>query len=290
MESEFGVALHTFEAPATSRVGSRRFRSPIGAAQLAPDIAGAVTAVLGLDTRAPYRPQSISSAGRHGSGPFAGMSSAGSSLANPLGALTVLDFAKYYDVEPLYHQNLKGRGTTIGIVTFASFTPSDAFGYWHSLGLNVSAKRITEVQVDGGSGPPSDASGSYETTLDIEQSGGVAPAANIRVYEAPNTSQGFFDAFAAVIDSNTADTISCSWGGDGSSTIRSPRAAGWRILKQVCALRNIKLRASSVPTNCVSFLRLSQKTGYRYLTGLGVYGFDDGRWPAKSGTSRYKNW
>jgi subtilase family serine protease len=32
------------------------------------------------------------------------------------------------------------------------------------------------------------------------------------VYEGPNTDQGFIDAFAQAIDSNHADTISCSWG------------------------------------------------------------------------------
>src|SRR4051812_38358648 len=50
------------------------------------------------------------------------------------------------------------------------------------------------TQIDGGSGPPSDASGSDETTLDVEQAGGVAPAAKIIVYEAPNTLQGWIDA------------------------------------------------------------------------------------------------
>ena len=66
--------------------------------------------------------------------------------------------------------------------------------------------------MDGGPGAPSDVSGSDETTLDVEQSGGIAPAAKIIVYQAPNTDQGFVDAFAQAIDSNRADTISCSWG------------------------------------------------------------------------------
>jgi subtilase family serine protease len=108
-------------------------------------------------------------------------------------------------------------------VTLASFTPSDAFFYWNSLGLAVDPQRITEVQVDGGSGPPSDNSGSDETTLDVQQSGGLAPGAKIIVYEAPNTSQGFIDAFASAVDSNQADTVSTSWGEwegfDGSNPV-----------------------------------------------------------------------
>jgi kumamolisin len=115
-------------------------------------------------------------------------------------------------VNPLYHSGVTGRGVTIGIVTFASFTQSDAFAYWQSLGLNVASNRIREVKVDGGSGPVSDVGGSLETSLDVEQSGGLSPGSKMMVYEGPNTDQGFIDAFASAIDSDAADTISCSWG------------------------------------------------------------------------------
>ena len=122
------------------------------------------------------------------------------------------DFADYYDVNPLYSKGIQGQHRTLGIVTLASFTPGDAFTYWNELGLAVDPNRITVVNVDGGPGAPSDASGSDETTLDVEQSGGIAPAAKVIVYQAPNTDQGFVDAFAQAIDSNKADSISCSWG------------------------------------------------------------------------------
>jgi hypothetical protein len=72
---------------------------------------------------------------------------------------------------------------------FPSFTNSDPFAYWDSLNLNVEANRIKVVKVDGGAGKPSDATGSDETTLDIEQAGGIAPGAKVIVYEAPNTDQ-----------------------------------------------------------------------------------------------------
>jgi subtilase family serine protease len=134
------------------------------------------------------------------------------SAGNAFGSLTVTDFAQHYDVNPLYKAGIDGRGRTIGIVTLASFTPSDAFTYWSSLGLKVSPHRLKVEQIDGGSGAPSDDSGSLETTLDVEQSGGIAPGAKIVVYEAPNTNQGFIDAFAAAIDSNVPDTVSTSWG------------------------------------------------------------------------------
>ncbi len=55
------------------------------------------------------------------------------------------------------------------------------------------------------------ASGSLETTLDVEQSGGIAPGANIIVYQAPNTNQGFIDLFAAAVNADSAETLSASW-------------------------------------------------------------------------------
>jgi subtilase family serine protease len=86
------------------------------------------------------------------------------------------------------------------------------FAYWSSLGLKVDPKRLDIVYVDGGPGAPSDVSGSLETTLDIEQSGGIAPGAKIIAYLAPNTNQAFVDVFAAAIDANQVDTLSISWG------------------------------------------------------------------------------
>ena len=209
IQAEFGVQLHAFEAAATGATPAFTFRSPAGNPQVAPGIADAVQSIHGLDTRPHYRPHLMRSMnGKLVRAPAAVTPDA----ANAPGALTVADFAAHYDVNPLYHGGLTGKGTTIGIVTLASFTPSDAFAYWHALGLNVASNRIHEVKVDGGSGPVSDAGGSLETTLDVEQSGGLSPGSKVMVYEAPNTNQGFIDAFAKAIDGNTADTISCSWG------------------------------------------------------------------------------
>ena len=65
--------------------------------------------------------------------------------------------------------------------------------------------------VDGGPGAPSYAAGSGETDLDVEQSGGLAPGANVIVYQAPNTDSGFADAFFAAASQNIASTVSASW-------------------------------------------------------------------------------
>lgn len=202
----FGVQLHAFEVPASSSRPSFRYHSPIGQATIPAAVAPMVHSVLGLDTRPRYSPHL-----RRAPLLARGTNDAPSTPDAP-GNWTVQDFALYYHVNPLYKAGIDGKGETIGIVTLASFTPSDAFTYWHSLGLNVKANRIKEIKIDGGSGAPSDAAGSDETTLDVQQSGGLAPSAKIIVYEAPNTDQGFVDAYAAAIDSNLPDTVSTSWG------------------------------------------------------------------------------
>jgi kumamolisin len=209
MEAAFGVSLHAYQVPASIDGPGYRFRAPTSAPQAPADIATSVEAVLGLNTRPRFRPHLQHAIGK---GRSVQLPAAAPKTANPPGLWTVTDFAQYYDVEPLYRKGLEGRHRTIGIVTLASFTPSDAFAYWSSLGLSVASDRIKIVSIDGGSGPVSDNAGSSETTLDVEQSGGIAPAANIIVYEAPNTEQGFLDAFAAAFESNKADTVSTSWG------------------------------------------------------------------------------
>jgi kumamolisin len=133
--------------------------------------------------------------------------------AEQTGSLTPEDFAKQYNLDPLYAAGATGAGQTIGIVTLASLNPSDPEFFWkNTLGITTKPNRITLVNVDGGSGPVSDASGSGETTLDVEQSGALAPNADIVVYQAPNTDFGFVDGFFAAASQNVADSVSSSWG------------------------------------------------------------------------------
>ncbi|MDE2082550.1 MAG: S8/S53 family peptidase [Burkholderiales bacterium] len=127
------------------------------------------------------------------------------------GSYTTGDVAGFYGVDPLYAQGITGKGMTVGIATLADFVPADAYTYWSRIGLNVKPNRITQVRVDGG-GMLSGAAGSGETSLDVEQSGGLAPDADVVVYDAPNTEAGFIDVFYKAVADNKVDTLSVSWG------------------------------------------------------------------------------
>jgi kumamolisin len=141
-----------------------------------------------------------------------------------LGTRTPGDFAKDYGLSPLYGKGARGQGQTIGIVTFASVRPADATHFWSNvLHIRTKSNRIALDNVDGGSGKVSFDLGSGETTLDVEQSGAVAPDANIVVYQAPNSDFGGEDAYAAVASQNRAETVSCSWG--ESETVLAVTAA-----------------------------------------------------------------
>ena len=131
----------------------------------------------------------------------------------PAGELSPEDFVSHYKLSPLEAAGAKGQGETIGIVTLAALDPTVPLAFWNNyLGLHESPSRLTLVPVDGGAPGPSADAGSDETDLDVEQSGAIAPAANVRVYEAPNTDPGFADAFFAAASDNIADTVSVSWG------------------------------------------------------------------------------
>jgi kumamolisin len=212
LEQAFRTSLHQFVMPATAKHASFTFRAAKTSPVVPANIASAVRGVIGLNNNPVFSPHLKFAPAKLSGSPVIRNPGSTSGVDTESGALTVKDFAILYDVNPLYAKGVTGKGRTVGIVTLANFTPSDVFAYWSSLNLKVNAKRLTVVNIDGGPGAPSDASGSDETTLDVEQSGGIAPGANIIVYQSPNTDQGFLDAFARAVHDNKADSFSTSWG------------------------------------------------------------------------------
>ena len=91
------------------------------------------------------------------------------------------DFAKRYGLSGLYAKGARGAGTTLGIVTLAGARPGrpGVLLAQHRPPQAPATARVTVKNIDGGPGAPSDASGSDETDLDVEQSGGAAPDANV---------------------------------------------------------------------------------------------------------------
>jgi subtilase family serine protease len=192
------------------------FQRPTTPITLPAALQGVVLSVRGLSTEPRFRPhymraptaittgQSANAAHRANATPADG---ATPPTFHTPGTYTVQDLATRNNITPLYTAGYDGTGKTIGIMTFASYTATDATTYWSGIGINHTGS-VTVVNVGGTIGT----SGGGETALDVEQSGGIAPGANIIVYEAPNTSAGEIALYTRAVTDNIADTLSISWG------------------------------------------------------------------------------
>ncbi len=245
IEEAFGVSLHEYAAPAVGGKAAHRFHAPTADPKLKSEaVEAGIEGLVGLDNRPSYHPNKLQ---RSPLGQNAVRANAGAGIAgagNAFQEWTVADVARQYNVEPLYASGIRGEGKTIGIVTLASFTPSDAFRYWNRVGLQVDPNRITVVQVDGGAGPITD--NSSETTLDVQQAGGLAPAAKIVVYEAPiDARTGFIDAFYKAVNDNVADTISVSWGSFEAAVAEASQRIGGSKISDMKLQNQIFMQAAA---------------------------------------------
>ena len=205
----FSTPIHTFSE--NGQTSQRPLATPLIPAAIA-DVVGSVS---GLSTRPLARPhlKLAPSFGATATRAAAPASPDALPTSGP-GKYSTKDLVKQYNVTPLQTRGITGAGKTLGILTFASFATSDVVKYWTDLGLSTTtqatASRISVVNVVPGS--TIGTSGDNETTLDVEQSGGLAPDAKVIVYEAPNTDAGFIALFTQAATDNTADSLSISWG------------------------------------------------------------------------------
>jgi kumamolisin len=184
----FGVQIWSAEQ------GNLVFRELDSVPRIPSELEGVVRGVFGLDTRPVLRPHFR--------------------LNQDPGAVgyAIPAVGDAYQFPP----NLDGSGVTIGLLEFGGgYSANDLSQYFAGVGIVV--PKITTVGVDGAANAPTgDPSGpDGEVELDIEMVGALAPGAQIVVYFAPNTEQGFVDALTtAVHDSaNRPSIISISWGG-----------------------------------------------------------------------------
>jgi kumamolisin len=174
-------------------------------------LANFVLAILGLTNYGPYGSQAIH-VDTSLLTPQTGNSNYCLSLTGLASACNLpQNFASNYGLDGLYNQGAKGSGQTLAIVTLAALDPGAPQYFWANVAHIDQTGTVTVQNIDGGPGAPSDASGSGETDLDVEQSGGVAPGANVIVYQAPNTDYGFADAFFTAASQNIASSVSASW-------------------------------------------------------------------------------
>lgn len=199
MQQAFGAELSTYQSD-----NGATFRGRTGSLLIPQELSAAIIAVVGLDTRpvarAHFRVLAAAAAG---------------------GTYTPLEVAEAYN----FPTGVNGSGQTIGIVELGGgYTASDLQTFFSNLG--VTEPSVVAVSVDGAQNSPgSDADGEVE--LDIEVAGSIANGADIIVYFAPNTDQGFIDAATDAVHDTTHNptVISISWGGPEDSWTQQSQTA-----------------------------------------------------------------
>jgi subtilase family serine protease len=136
---------------------------------------------------------------------------AASTAASQQGAYTADQIATAYQFNGLYGAGDEGAGVNIGVYELEPNLTSDIAAYQACYGTSTP---VSYTAVDGGSGT---GAGSGEAAFDIEQIIGLAPKANVIVYQGPNSNSddpgsGPYDIFATMISQDKVSIISNSWG------------------------------------------------------------------------------
>ena len=206
MSAAFGVTLVNYEH------SGGNFRGRTGSIHVPADLVDVIQGVFGFDNRPQARPRFRRS--------FRPIEQA--RAANQAG-FTAPQVAQLYN----FPAGLDGTGECIGILEFGGgYRSSDLNNYFQGLGL--STPKITAVSVDGVSNQPQPGGNSpdAEVDLDIEVAGAVAPGAQIAVYFAPWTEQGWVDALSTAVNDtlHKPSVISVSWGFAEGNDIWSAQA------------------------------------------------------------------
>jgi len=125
------------------------------------------------------------------------------------------------------------------------YRTSDLQTYFASLGLR-SMPSVTAVSVAGAANLPAGGAADSEVMLDIEVIGALVPAADIVVYFAPNTDQGFYEAISQAAHDSThrPSVISISWGAPENSW-SSPALTALHTALEDAALLGVSVTAAA---------------------------------------------
>ena len=236
MEKAFGVTLSEYqEAPADALKRSTetlnatpvKFFSPAQPIRLPAALAGKVSAVVGLNNYARPVPHLHKKRDTIVSGPF--------NMAQARAA---------YDLTPLYNNNLRGQGRTVGVSNFVGvkLTPNGP-SFISANGLPVPAagalSNVSIVTV----GTPNTIE-NPEADLDFEMVLGMAPLANVIIYDNGPDSFGGNDLYGVLsqeLSENKVDIVteSYGWNIDGSD------ADAYNAIHQMMSMAGITYLAAS---------------------------------------------
>jgi subtilase family serine protease len=132
-------------------------------------------------------------------------------LGDDYGAYTANKLAAHYDIASLYALGDFGQGVHIAVVEFETepTIATDLADYQDCYGTDAT---VNYVRVHGGSSTYAGDPQGGEMALDIEDIVGLAPDATLDVYQAPNSDVGEEDLYEDIVDSDTDQVVTTSWG------------------------------------------------------------------------------
>ncbi|MBS1845397.1 MAG: S8/S53 family peptidase [Actinobacteria bacterium] len=121
---------------------------------------------------------------------------------------TTDQIASAYSLTGYYAAGNFGAGQTIALLEEEPYLPADIAEFQKCYGTHAG---VEPVDINGGPGPYKEEDGG-ESELDIEQLIGLAPEADIVVYQGPNESSTTTQILSTWITENRAKVMSSSWG------------------------------------------------------------------------------
>lgn len=200
LERAFSISLQSVALP-----GRRAFVNT-APPLLDSNVASAVQGVIGLDSLRVDHPK-FERAGPSAAAAAPRLATGG---PQPCGAAsghgkTADQIASAYTLPYLYRAGDLGAGQTIALFQLEGTSDADVAQYQACYQTAASYGYVT---VDGGpTGTPQG-----EAVLDLENVIGLAPKANVLVYQGPNGSRGIYDTYNRIVSDNRAKVVSTSWG------------------------------------------------------------------------------
>ena len=202
------------------------------------------------------------------------------------------DWATLYNLNPLYAAGTSGSGASIAIVGRSNIHLADVASFLTAAGLPANAPSITLVGADPGLVSGDQA----ESTLDVEWSGAIAPAASVRfvIGASTATTDGIDLSAQYVVNHAVGQVVSTSYG-SCEQDMGATELAFYNALWQQAAAQGMSVFVSSGDSGAAGCDSGSAPSGTGpavnglctspYATCVGGTEFDEGSNPAQYWTT-----
>jgi len=224
-----------FQAPLAVAIGGDSYYVFIKTPVIPASLASVITSVLSPDSLAATGGPPSDKGVATNTGP-----------ANPSASFLVKDIAGAYGATTLMAGGSQGAGVSIGIVGTGGGRPSDLKTFWMAQGITRTDPVVVTVAE-----PPT--AWSTEATLDLQWAGGMAPAANVVFYGAPDNQDGsLLFAMNEAVGRAEVDIVTNSFAHHEVALPQNVRAT-YGVIGRFAAAMGMTMLAASGDSGAVDF-------------------------------------